>query len=287
MLKQAITEVMGEEDDIELNTASSPWPMVVAALALVIIAVVWWQQPVLTTPEPAVVPVVVEAAPVIVPEPVPEPTSAAEPEWINTKQQAVTELLTLLELDGEDFNTLCAKKTLGTPRCEQLTVKTWQALIEYNRPAVLSLITPAKMQGYAILVSIDNQQATLLLNGESEVVPLSILGTLWTGDFMFIWSPPAEYSDPFSEEYSGPMVKWLAEKFAKLDGQDSLLAENNFNAALAQRVKIFQKNHQLLDDGVVGLKTLLKMNEKIDAIKTLDTLPLDPDPVTTNTAQEG
>ncbi len=279
MLKQAITEVMGEEDDIELNTPSSTAPLVAAVAAVVIAVVVWWQLPVLTAdrmPPPAVV----EA-----PAPVIETVAEEEPAvpelvWINREQQAIEELLIVLELDGKKLDLACATKNTGSPRCERLTVKTWQALMEYNRPVVLSLITPAKMQAYATLVSIDNQEAVVSLNNETTTVPLSILGELWTGDFMFIWSPPPFYTDPFSEEYSGPMVKWLAEQFAELDGQESLLAETTFNAALMQRVKIFQKNNQLLDDGVVGLKTLLKINELLNRAKTLDT-------VSTNTMAEG
>ena len=143
--------------------------------------------------------------------------------------------------------------------------------MEYNRPVVVSLITPAKMQAYATVTGIDNQQVAIQVNGVSAVVPLSVVGAIWTGDFIFIWSPPPGYTEPFSEEYSGPMVKWLAQQFAELDGQDSLLAEETFNSALLQRVKIFQKNNQLLDDGVVGLKTLLKLNERLNKAKTLAT----------------
>lgn len=142
------------------------------------------------------------------------------------------------------------------------------------------MITAAKMQVYVTLVAIDNQQATVQLNNQIVEVPLSAIGEIWTGDFMFIWTPPPGYSKPFSAEYSGPMVKWLAQQFAELDDQNSLLAEATFNAALVQRVKIFQKNNQLLDDGVVGLKTLLKLNERLNKATTLN-------PLTDNTATEG
>ena len=56
------------------------------------------------------------------------------------------------------------------------------------------------------------------------------------------------------------MVTWLAETFASLDGQLQPLATDEFNAALEARVRLFQRQFKLRDDGVVGLKTLLKLN---------------------------
>ena len=267
MLKQAITEVMGEEDDIKLHTPTSPRPIVATVATLLIIAAVWWRLPLITDEKTRAA--IVESPPPVA-EIILQPAAAvAEPVWINNEQQAVAELLSVLELNGSDLNLACNKKERVSPRCERLTVKTWQALMEYNLPVVLSLVTPAKMQAYATLVAIDNQQATVSLNHKISSVPLAMLGELWTGDFLFVWSPPPAYTGPFSQEYRGPMVKWLAEQFAELDGQSSLLAEETFNSVLLQRVKIFQKNHQLLDDGVVGLKTLLKINERLNKAKTL------------------
>ena len=258
MLKQAITEVMGEEAEIKRPASIFSVSIIIAVTAALLIAVAAWG-PLIDEKGSAVEPVVAVVA---------EP-AVAKPVWINSEQQAVNELLAALELEGNDLNLICSKKERSSPRCERLTVKTWQALMEYNLPVVLSLITPAKMQAYAILIGIDNQQATVSLNDQISSVPLAVLGELWTGDFLFVWSPPPAYTVPFSIDYNGPMVKWLAEQFAEIDGQSSLLAEDTFNSVLLQRVKIFQKNHQLLDDGVVGLKTLLKINQQLNQTKTL------------------
>ena len=42
------------------------------------------------------------------------------------------------------------------------------------------------------------------------------------------------------------------------------LAGNRFSPALATRVRLFQREHALEDDAVVGLQTLLKLNEALD-----------------------
>ena len=80
----------------------------------------------------------------------------------------------------------------------------------------------------------------------------------------------AYYSQPFALGDRGLIVEWLAAQFARIDQQPTLLSGEKFNADLAERVKIFQRDNDLADDGVVGLKTLLKINETLQVEKTLD-----------------
>jgi general secretion pathway protein A len=55
----------------------------------------------------------------------------------------------------------------------------------------------------------------------------------------------------------------VAQLFAQLDKQPQPLAGTRFNRALEQRVRMFQKQHALIDDGLVGVQTLLKLNEQL------------------------
>jgi general secretion pathway protein A len=57
------------------------------------------------------------------------------------------------------------------------------------------------------------------------------------------------------------VVAQVAGLFARLDAQPQPLTTEDFNAALQQRVRMFQRTHGLEDDGVVGVRTLLKLNE--------------------------
>lgn len=291
MLKQAIAEVMGEEDEeLQLQKPVSMLPLLLALTAVSLLCFLWWQWPIIRNTEIGVLneptvqnktdnpsgdvttheknsynklmtlpPDVMEASGI----------STMSGLWINDEQIAINELLKWLEIPHEETDPFCTRDKVLSPRCEQIHVSTWQALMKYNRPAVLSLITTAKNQAYAVLIHIDNQQATLSYNREKIEVPLSLLGEIWTGDFTIIWHPADSYENPFSENFRGPVVTWLAEKFAQLDGQTQVLSHEEFNAVLAERVKIFQRSHQLQDDGVVGLMTLLKLNEQLGVAKTL------------------
>jgi general secretion pathway protein A len=55
----------------------------------------------------------------------------------------------------------------------------------------------------------------------------------------------------------------VAELFARLDDQPRALTDDTFNRALQQRVRLFQREQGLEDDGVVGVQTLLKLNERL------------------------
>lgn len=156
----------------------------------------------------------------------------------------------------------CSELSKRGFRCEELQAPTWETLLAYNRPAVLSLVNPERFAAYAVLVAVSEGQALLLYNGEEFPVPLAELGRMWRGDFMFIWQPPEFYRGPVSLGDQGPMVRWLAEEFAQLDRQTKALADETFNSALDRRVRLFQRQFQLRDDGVVGVRTLLKLSEQ-------------------------
>lgn len=305
MLKQAIREVMGEDDEIPANPISrnTVIAMTLGAVAVIglLVGLVAWQLPG-GQPEPAVDfateleqsaiiarPQIVDnqdalatAVSIATPatEEIIEPIPAAAIEsvdtpaqpWINSQQQALHELAKALGFKTSADIAFCSAPDT-TVRCEQLTVKTWQALLSFNRPAVLTLITPSKMQVYATLLTIEDDRALLHHDGRNSDISLQELGELWTGEFIFLWQPAQYFQRPVARGDSGPMVHWLAQKFAKIDGQQTPLADQVFTPALAQRVMLFQQDEQLEADGVVGLKTLLKINEQLGIAHTLDNNP--------------
>ena len=96
-----------------------------------------------------------------------------------------------------------------------------------------------------------------------ERIGLTELGPLWSGRYHFFWHPPEGFSAPLAMGDISPVVAQVAALFAQLDDQGAALADNQFNAALKERVTLFQRQHGLEADGVVGVKTLLKLNEQL------------------------
>ena len=94
-------------------------------------------------------------------------------------------------------------------------------------------------------------------------VSLAELGPQWSGRYRFLWHPPRGFDRPIALGENSPVVASVAGLFARLDGQGEALADQTFNPALQARVKLFQREHDLVDDGVVGVQTLLKLNERL------------------------
>jgi general secretion pathway protein A len=123
------------------------------------------------------------------------------------------------------------------------------------------MVTPERFSASVLLFGIKGRSGRVFdSNGVSEV-PLAELGPGWRGTYRFLWRPPRGFTDPLFLGQRSKTVAEVASLFARLDGQEKSLTGDTFNAALKQRVVLFQRQYGLQDDGVVGMKTLLKLNE--------------------------
>jgi len=139
-----------------------------------------------------------------------------------------------------------------------------------NRPAVLTIKTPAKYLGYITLVGLGDRTAWVKIDGGLQEVALGELGEMWTGEYTIAWKKPDSFSEVVGVGSKEPFVAWLAKQFAILDGQDQPITHTFFNEPLKKRVVIFQRKYNLEDDGFVGLHTLLKLNEITGTEVSLD-----------------
>ena len=154
--------------------------------------------------------------------------------------------------------------TVGTQwHCATLNVKNWKGFLQYNRPAVLEFVNEAGVSHFGILLSVQGVTATLLHQGDKIEQSLMTLGNQWSGNFTLVWQGPEEYEKPLSIGDKGQLVTWVAQRFADMDQQAKPLASNIFTQQLAARVKIFQTENNIQADGIVGLQTLLKINDTL------------------------
>lgn len=155
-------------------------------------------------------------------------------------------------------------------QCSQDKFTTWEELRLLNRPAVLELITNGKFKAYAILIGLQNSQALLLANDKTQIqMQLEELGPQWTGEVFYTWKKPKEYEKPIGLGSNHPAVAEIAEQFALLDTQPNPLTRKKFNNALQERIKIFQREQNLIADGIIGERTIMKLNEALGVSTTL------------------
>ncbi|PLW83068.1 general secretion pathway protein GspA [Kineobactrum sediminis] len=305
MLAIAAAEVMGGEDSRHNSSRRTFW---LGAGAVVLVALplsVWWLWPLATvpaesiasTPSPAVVdavPVAVAAPVTLAPaSPVPDPVvsapAATASDW-QLAPQAALEQLWQLQAEGPApaLEQLCDEAIRFPLSCLRGSAETWQELLALQRPLILDLVTPARFAAAALFLGEDEGRALLWSGNALRRVPFTEVAALWRGGYRLLWRPPAAFSGPIGRAESSPAVADVAALFARFDGQPQPLADNGYTAALADRVRLFQREQQLLADGVVGEQTLLRLNllagrdlsarAALDLLKSITTATGEPTP---------
>lgn len=218
------------------------------------------------------------------------PTDAADPNiradmFFQSRQDAFRALTQYLGF-GDSADTICDDALYPTVACERGTVSSWQQLLAFNRPALLTLVTPDKFLYYTVLISVDGDDGLFVtqtvqseryaagsIADKAIRMPLSTIGNQWNGEYAFTWRRPPGFSKSISAGQSSPAVAWIAKQFALLDNQEQVLATSRYNQKLEQRIKIFQREHNLTPDGIVGELTLLKLNAVLEYDQTLTGSP--------------
>jgi general secretion pathway protein A len=286
LLAVAAAEVMGEIRPESRSMNRSPVAATIAVIAagvvLALVAAGWFYLGQGGEPLAAADPVLLDEPTTPVSPPVevqlPEPVAdispaaatsvestsitAAEPEPLLSIDTA-EELLWSLYSPSPMPTELCPSREQAGLLCSVGSAQTWDELQQFDRPILLSMITPDRFSAGVVLLSIAGRKATVAALDGVMQVELAQIGPMWTGDYTYLWHPPAGFSRPIALGDSGPVVGEVARLFARLDQQTTALAKERFNRALDQRVRLFQRDNGLADDGVVGERTLLKLNEQL------------------------
>lgn len=283
MLTIAAAEVMGEEGPGRGHSRPALWLGAGAVLLAALLPLAWWlwserpapaAEPATSAPsaEPTASAATVDtvspppalenpAAAPLAPAPAEPPAAIADSDWQMAPQAALEQLW---QLHGEGpaplLEQLCDATIRFPLSCFQDRAETWQELLALQRPLLLDLVTPARFAAAALFLGEDEGRALLWSGSALQRVPFTEVAALWRGSYRLLWRPPAGFSGPIGRAEVSPAVADVAALFARLDGQPQPLAENRYTQALADRVRLFQRQQQLLADGIVGEQTLLRLN---------------------------
>ncbi len=289
MLRTAAIEVMGEESDGSRDESSRFWPLAAVAGLLVALAAGWWwqnrqlppaavQQDTAATGTVAPVDTVVSnpapvdsvpAQPAAAAQPVVVPAAsetvtpeAPAPGWLLAPEEAWLQLWSLYS-PAPLPATPCAGQVQDGLACVEGSAQTWDELSALDRPLLLDMITPERFAAGSVFLGSNGRSAWFAASGGVVEVQLSELGPAWTGRYRLLWHPPTGFIRPLGIGDNSPAVAEVAMLFAQLDGQQQPLAGTRFTPGLETRVRLFQRKYALEDDGVVGMQTLLKLNEAL------------------------
>tara|TARA_R110002110_G_scaffold406421_1_gene626461 strand:- start:292828 stop:294510 length:1683 start_codon:yes stop_codon:yes gene_type:complete len=276
MLRLAAREVLGEPGSSDALPGAIKWAGLSALLALFGWGV-WflWQAQAPTVPSDlpaaAVAPATVQSV-TAVPQSrqvsatgvraVPESIQPAgvDKEWLMPPAAALSQLWQLHSTNPQPQQ-VCSTQPQAGIACIEGQATTWDELAAFDRPLLLDMITPQRFAAATLLLGINGREAQVVDAGGLQSIDLARLGPHWTGSYKLLWRPPQDYERPLSLGDRSDAVASVAQLFAQLDGQPAPLAQRQFNKALQERVTLFQQRYGLQDDGVVGVQTLLKVNE--------------------------
>jgi len=131
----------------------------------------------------------------------------------------------------------------------------------FNRPAVLTLYDDANQRQYVTLLELKKGSAIISIAGEMQHIQLQQLLFYWKGEFSLLWRMPPDFDEFIRPGSGGNAVLWLSERMNQINSKPKLNQRSFYDKELVNQVKAFQIKVGLNDDGVVGIKTLLQINQ--------------------------
>ena len=183
------------------------------------------------------------------------------PDWLVSHRAAESALWSLWRDTALPSSVCDAPGTAGL-RCESGESNTWDMVLELNRPVVLDLQRRNRFAAATVLLAARDEVATVFTGAVVCEVPLTTVADRWQGRFRYFWESPPGWTGPLRIGDRGAVVAHVVGEFARLDNLPAPPL-TLFTEALEARVKVFQAAVGLRVDGVIGVRTLQALNDKL------------------------
>jgi general secretion pathway protein A len=184
---------------------------------------------------------------------------AMRPEWQRSRLSAFRAVLQYWGVTlPRDAGEPCEQATAYGLRCLRGS-GTLAHLQRYNRPAVLTLVDDQGGSYAAALVRLGAADAAIWVDGRPATVPLTELSVRWTGEYTLIWRAPPGFVGPASLGERGALSAWVAARLGELGGGAGPAGGGVDAAALAERLRRFQKRRGLDPTGQIDARTVVEL----------------------------
>ena len=134
-----------------------------------------------------------------------------------------------------------------------------------NWPAVLTLVDESGAEHPVLIASLHQSAAQVVANGKTFELPLAELTYHWYGEHVLLWRPGIPQPKDLAPGARDAGVLWLRETLARIRGENPPENPSPFyDAELETRVREYQRERMLKDDGIVGALTQVAMIADLD-----------------------
>jgi general secretion pathway protein A len=135
----------------------------------------------------------------------------------------------------------------------------WSKLRRFDLPAILEVALPDGKSHRVTLVGLGEKTARLAIGNREYTFPFEEINEVWDGSFIIVWKPPFTLRR-VAPGAQGEDVVWVRRALDKIEGKDPDPAPSDvYDDSLRQRVMGFQRERSLIEDGVVGSETLVRL----------------------------
>ncbi len=170
-----------------------------------------------------------------------------------------------LDYSTEDSRDVCDQARQQGLQCAEGTGNIGE-LRTINRPAVLKLLDGQRGQYYALLTSLQGEEASVLINNQRRTLHTGELAKYWSGEYLLLWQAPPEYRNELKPGESGSFVAWVERNLARAQGRRIRARRTAvYDEELVRKVKEFQRTAGLDPDGIVGPWTTMRLSDAANA----------------------
>ena len=152
-------------------------------------------------------------------------------------------------------------------RSVQLDATTLFALSLIDRPGIVFMQQTSGLEKSHLVVHIDELTVSLMSGGESIVMDRSAFLDQWTASYLYLWRSPDSFEMLKPGDFNKPALAWLQGKLGLVnDGLEQLITGGNYSVAIQAQVTDFQRQQNIIADGIVGRQTLMRLNQLTDPL---------------------
>ncbi|MDP2179471.1 ExeA family protein [Methylicorpusculum sp.] len=137
---------------------------------------------------------------------------------------------------------------------------TWKDLMSMRRPVILEFTSTDQSKRYLLMTGIKQGQA-IFQHGREVSFPVADVLRYWNGRYLIIWHSSLPNVQAIYPGQTSDDVLWLRQQLTTNDAVDEQVSDPRFfDSGLLKRVKAFQLQHHLTEDGIAGTRTLFYLD---------------------------